>query len=107
MPGYDTHYLFGVNSYRRLPKSEMKRNIYENKGAYTLGLLRPDIVFDDATEVVATRKNIGSAKSLSALGLFDDLPPNQELKQFLDDFKKLLTDDHQNVINEIEERKVK
>ena len=53
-----------------------------------------------------TRKNIGSAKSLSALGLFDDLPPNQELKQFLDDFKKLLTDDHQNVINEIEEKKM-
>lgn len=53
-----------------------------------------------------TRKNIGSAKSLSALGLFDDLPPNQELKQFFDDFKKLLTDDHQNVINEIEEKEM-
>lgn len=52
------------------------------------------------------RTDIGSAKSLSALGLFDDLPPNQELKQFLDDFKKLLTDDHQNVINEIEEKEM-
>ena len=70
MPGYDTHYLFGVNSYRRLPKSEMKRNIYENKGAYTLGLLGPDIFFYYATEVVAARKNIGSLMHTTNTGTF-------------------------------------
>lgn len=60
MPGYDTHYVFGVHSYRRMPDSDIKLSIYKEKSAYTLGLLGPDIFFYYATEVVAARKNIGS-----------------------------------------------
>lgn len=69
MPGYDTHYLFGVNSYRRLPTSTVKKSIYANKGVYTLGLLGPDIFFYYATEVVAARKNIGSLMHTTNTGL--------------------------------------
>lgn len=70
MPGYDTHYLYGINSYRRLPQSSVKRAIYANKGAYTLGLLGPDIFFYYATEVVAARKNIGSLMHTTNTGIF-------------------------------------
>lgn len=70
MPGYDTHYLFGINSYRRLPQSMLKKAIYANKGAYTLGLLGPDIFFYYATEVVAARKNIGSLMHTNNTGVF-------------------------------------
>lgn len=60
MPGYDTHYVFGVHSYRRMPDSDIKLSISKEKSAYTLGLLGPDIFFYYATEIVAARKNIGS-----------------------------------------------
>lgn len=69
MPGYDTHYLFGINSYRRLPKSQVKNCIYANKGVYTLGLLGPDIFFYYTTEVVAARKNIGSLMHTTNTGV--------------------------------------
>ena len=70
MPGYDTHYLFGINSFRRLPQSGLKRAVYSNKGAYTLGLLGPDIFFYYATEVVAARKNIGSIMHTTNTDIF-------------------------------------
>ncbi len=70
MPGYDTHYLFGVNSYRRLPQSNTKRVIYSHKGAYTLGLLGPDIFFYYATEIVSARKNIGSIMHTTNTDIF-------------------------------------
>lgn len=70
MPGYDTHYLFGINAYRRLPNCEVKKAVYANKGVYTLGLLGPDIFFYYATEVVAARKNIGSIMHTTNTGIF-------------------------------------
>ena len=61
MPGYDTHYLFGVHSFRRMTGGTVtKKCINSYRGTYTLGLLGPDIFFYYATEVVAARKNIGS-----------------------------------------------
>lgn len=60
MPGYDTHYLFGVKAYKKIPDSRIKESIKKRKNAYVLGLLGPDIFFYYATEVVAVRKNIGS-----------------------------------------------
>lgn len=70
MPGYDTHYLYGINSYRRLPNSNVKRAIRANRGAYTLGLFGPDIFFYYATEVAAARKNIGSIMHTTNTGIF-------------------------------------
>ena len=44
MPGYDTHYLFGVHSYRKmLDDTITKKSIKDHKGIYTLGLFGPDI----------------------------------------------------------------
>ncbi len=60
MPGYDTHYLFGIKAYKKLPDSKIKEAIKKRKNAYILGVLGPDIFFYYATEVVAVRKNIGS-----------------------------------------------
>lgn len=60
MPGYDTHYIFGVHSYRRMPDSDVKKSISNQRNAYRLGLLGPDIFFYYATEIIAVRKNIGS-----------------------------------------------
>lgn len=60
MPGYDTHYLFGIKTYRNLPEGNIKAAIRRKKDAYVLGMLGPDIFFYYATEVVAIRKNLGS-----------------------------------------------
>lgn len=60
MPGYDTHYLFGVKAYRKIPDCRIKEDIRKKKSSYILGMLGPDIFFYYATEVVAVRKNIGS-----------------------------------------------
>lgn len=70
MPGYDTHYLFGIKSYQKLPQSNIKNAIKNKKSAYVLGMLGPDIFFYYATEVVAVRKNIGSIMHTSKTALF-------------------------------------
>lgn len=70
MPGYDTHYLYGINVYRRVPNCMVKNAINMNRGAYALGVLGPDIFFYYATEVVAARKNIGSLMHTNNTGIF-------------------------------------
>ena len=71
MPGYDTHYLFGVHSYRKMTDDTVtKRCIKEHKGIYTMGLFGPDIFFYYATEVVAARKNIGSLMHTTKTDIF-------------------------------------
>lgn len=71
MPGYDTHYLFGVHAYRKMTDGTMtKKCINAYRGTYTLGLLGPDIFFYYATEVVAARKNIGSLMHTTKTDLF-------------------------------------
>lgn len=71
MPGYDTHYLFGVHSYRKLTGgTSTKNSINNHRGTYTLGLLGPDIFFYYATEVVAARKNIGSLMHTTKTDVF-------------------------------------
>ncbi len=71
MPGYDTHYLFGVHSYRKMTDETItKKCIRDHKGIYTLGLFGPDIFFYYATEVVAARKNIGSIMHTAKTDIF-------------------------------------
>lgn len=70
MPGYDTHYIFGIHSYRRIPDLDIKKYIDKSKGAYKLGLLGPDIFFYYATEIAAPRKNIGSYMHTKRTDLF-------------------------------------
>lgn len=71
MPGYDTHYLFGVHSYRKMTNDTITKNcVNAHKGTYTLGLLGPDVFFYYATEVVAARKNIGSLMHTQKTDIF-------------------------------------
>ena len=45
MPGFTTHYLFGVNAYKDLKNTPLKKNICGNHAAYSLGLQGPDLFF--------------------------------------------------------------
>lgn len=70
MPGYDTHYIFGIHTYRKISDLEVKSHIEKERGAYKLGLLGPDIFFYYATEIAAPRKNIGSIMHTSKTDIF-------------------------------------
>ena len=59
MPGFVTHYLFGVDAYKLLPASKFKRNIKRNHSAYTLGLQGPDVFFYYLPSHIIHRENIG------------------------------------------------
>lgn len=45
MPGFVTHYIFGVETYRKLKYNTQKKNLYYNRAAYNLGLQGPDLFF--------------------------------------------------------------
>ena len=38
MPGFATHYLFGVDAYRNLTSTRIRNNLKQNHSAYALGL---------------------------------------------------------------------
>lgn len=45
MPGFTTHYLFGVDACRRLTSTSMHNMIRRDHSAYALGLQGPDLFF--------------------------------------------------------------
>lgn len=45
MPGFTTHYLFGIDAYRRMGFSRARKNIEQNHAAFALGLQGPDVFF--------------------------------------------------------------
>lgn len=45
MPGFTTHYIFGITTYKRLANNYIKKIITKNISAYKLGLQGPDIFF--------------------------------------------------------------
>ncbi len=45
MPGFVTHYIFGVNAYKQLDNSQVKKIIRDNRQAYSLGLQGPDLFY--------------------------------------------------------------
>lgn len=60
MPGFVTHYIFGKETYRRLRQQDQKRNLYNNRAAYGLGLQGPDIFFYYLPSYVLHGHNIGA-----------------------------------------------
>lgn len=62
--------------------------------------------FKVGDKTIKDRKDVGDVKTLATLGLFDGNQPNKELIEFLDDFKKLLATDQQQVIDELEDKKL-
>jgi len=45
LPGFTTHYLFGVKAYNGLPNNYLKHIISKYRGLYQIGLQGPDIFF--------------------------------------------------------------
>lgn len=70
MPGFTTHYLFGVNAYRNLKNSSMKKMICENHAAFSLGLQGPDLFFYYLPSYVIHENNIGSVAHIQETGAF-------------------------------------
>lgn len=45
MPGFTTHYIFGMKAYNDMPNSQLKRTIAKYRWLYQLGLQGPDMFF--------------------------------------------------------------
>ena len=70
MPGFTTHYLFGVETCHRLGASPLRRELMENHTAFGLGLQGPDIFFYDLPSYVIYKNNIGSVAHTTDTGKF-------------------------------------
>lgn len=60
MPGFTTHYLFGLQAYKQLYSPALKKIIKDNPAAYSLGLQGPDLFFYFLPSYTIRRHNIGS-----------------------------------------------
>ena len=60
MPGFATHYLFGVDAYRNLTSTRIRNNLKQNHSAYALGLQGPDLFFYYLPSYLMHRQNIGA-----------------------------------------------
>lgn len=60
MPGFVTHYIFGRETYHKLKCGSMKKNLYNNRAAYALGLQGPDLFFYYLPSYILHRHNLGS-----------------------------------------------
>lgn len=60
MPGFVTHYLFGVKSYKSLNNRRLKEIIRNNRNSFSLGLQGPDIFFYFLPTMIGKKINIAS-----------------------------------------------
>lgn len=60
MPGFVTHYLFGVKSYKSLSNRHLKEIIRNNRNSFSLGLQGPDIFFYFLPTLLGKKVNIAS-----------------------------------------------
>lgn len=60
MPGFTTHYLFGLNAYKHFSSTHLKRTICKRHTAYALGLQGPDLFFYFLPSYLVHKNNIGS-----------------------------------------------
>lgn len=70
MPGFTTHYLFGLNTYQSLKNDDMKKIIFDHHAAYSLGLQGPDIFFYYLVSYAVHGNNIGSVAHIRSTGKF-------------------------------------
>lgn len=70
MPGFTTHYLFGLNTYKHLGDIEIKKHIHENHAAYSLGLQGPDVFFYFLPSYLVHADNIGAIAHEKRTGTF-------------------------------------
>lgn len=70
MPGFVTHYVFGVNAYKNLPDPDIKRIIKERKNAFSLGLQGPDLFFYFMPSSLGFKPNIANIMHKKRTGDF-------------------------------------
>lgn len=60
MPGFTTHYLFGLNTWKQMAPNSLKQTIRQNHAAFSLGLQGPDLFFYFLPSYLIHKNNIGS-----------------------------------------------
>lgn len=70
MPGFTTHYLFGVDAYKRITLDSIRRNLHRNHGAFALGLQGPDIFFYYLPSYFLHKQNLGALAHDKDTGAF-------------------------------------
>ena len=60
MPGFVTHYIFGVNAFKQLTDSEIKNIIKKYRRAYAVGLQGPDVFFYHIPTAYGLKPDVGS-----------------------------------------------
>lgn len=70
MPGFVTHYLFGVDAYKMLPANSIKKNLRKNHCAFALGLQGPDVFFYCPYSHLFHDRNIGDLAHSKNTGTF-------------------------------------
>ena len=70
MAGFVTHYLFGVETFKKLKNKELRQLLKNNKHAYCLGLEGPDFFFFHIPEAVSKGQNIGTTMHRSNTNRF-------------------------------------
>lgn len=70
MPGFTTHYFFGVRTFQNLEQPLLKNQIKKYHTAFGLGLQGPDIFFYDLPSYALYHTNIGSSAHTKDTGKF-------------------------------------
>lgn len=70
MPGFVTHYLFGVDAYASMDNTKLKQNLRHNRGAYALGLQGPDLFFYYLPSYFFHTQNLGDLAHRKSTGAF-------------------------------------
>ena len=70
MPGFITHYLFGINTYHTLRNKTLRQDLQQQHAAYSLGLQGPDIFFYFLPSYLIHGRNIGSVAHSESTGKF-------------------------------------
>ncbi len=70
MPGFVTHYIFGVNAYRELSDPQARRIIREQRNSFSLGLQGPDLFFYFMPSSLGFKPNIANIMHKKRTGEF-------------------------------------
>ena len=70
MPGFTTHYLFGVDAFHSIANQNIRENLRRNHSAFTLGLQGPDLFFYYLPSYLMHHENIGALAHRKDTGLF-------------------------------------
>ena len=70
MPGFTTHYLFGLNSFRELEEPDLVSCIRKFPHAFCMGLQGPDIFFYYLPSYLRSSGNIGQLAHHKNTGVF-------------------------------------